>query len=931
MNDLNGKPSVLLVDGYSLIFRGFHALPLLSSGGVFTNAVQGFFSMLLKALADYRPDHLCVMMDMHAPTFRHTLYDGYKATRKPTPEELRPQIPLVRELLTAMGIQMFELEGYEADDLLGTAARMAGEENRLAYILTGDRDSLQLVGGDTRVILTKTGISESLLLDAGKVKEVYGYTPEQVTDMKALMGDSSDNIPGIAGVGEKTALKLITEYGTLQNVLAHAGEVKGKLGEKLQNGREAAEMSKELGTICVTAPLAIDFNACTWDHLPDGLPMLEKYQMNRLAQSVRNLMNGSPPQAETRIPSRPKGGTARAQSAGAPTQKPAPDERPLDLPTSPPVNEKGPLSSTEAVSRLAEDAVRFCQQNNSQAAFHLNQEEATLCLNDGRLWHIPLMRDLTMGGLYEDQLLSALRPLWEKAGLILHGAKALFGRLAAYALPLPTVHHDTMLGAYLLHPGQKTFDLGASIDAEYGAPEGVPEDAALETGDSPAPAKALKGKEALLAAALVGNAHDVHALALRQQARLSHADMLSLLTDMEQPLTRVLFEMEQLGFGVDKVALEELGRQFTAEIEALRQEVYRLTGVPDFNLNSPKQLGEVLFEKLGLPTGKKGKAGAYSTDASILEGLAEYHPAIESLLRYRKLSKLQGTYIEGLARLTDKTGRVHTTFDQTGTLTGRISSLEPNLQNIPVRSEEGREIRKAFVAKEGCMLLDADYSQIELRVLAHLSGDPAMQDAFLKGQDIHTRTAAEIHGVPIDSVTPQMRRSAKAVNFGIVYGISGFGLARNIGISRKEADAFIATYFDRYPKVHEFMDRMARTGHDQGYVETLFRRRRDLPELSSPNRNVRNFGERAAMNTPVQGTAADIIKLAMVRVGDRLREASYQARLILQVHDELVVECPTGEIESVSKLLQEAMETVVTLSVPLVAEVSVGKSWFEAH
>ncbi|MEA5013929.1 MAG: DNA polymerase I [Candidatus Limiplasma sp.] len=897
------KPSVLLVDGYSLIFRGFHALPLLSSAGVYTNAVQGFFSMLFKALADIRPDSLCVMMDMHAPTFRHTLYEEYKGTRKPMPEELRPQIPLVRELLEAMGIAILEMEGYEADDLLGTAAKLAQNQNRRAYILTGDRDSLQLVEGDIRVILTKTGISESLLLDEEKVKELYGFTPAQVPDMKGLMGDSSDNIPGIAGIGEKTALKLIQEYGTLENVLEHAHEVKGKLGEKLQAGREVALLSRELGTICTTVPLEVDFDACSWEHLGDALPMLAKYQLNRLSQSLKTLtgQGGEKPAGtkEVQGPAKPKGEAAPAQEREASEASP---QEPIQVPVFPALQDQGRLESQEAAARVAGEAAAYCAENRAALALHLGADEATLCLRDGRCWHIPMMVDLTLGGLYEDQLLQALYPALEKTPLILHGAKAFFGKLARHGLPLPTVQQDTMMGAYLLHPGQKGFGFQASLEEEYGAPPEAPV-----------------------------TAFDLYALALRQGAVLQGKNMMDLLRTMEQPLTMVLFEMEQAGFGIDVNTLDELGAQFTAEIESLTREVYRLTGVSDFNLNSPKQLGEVLFDRLGLPAGKKGKAGAYSTDASVLESLAELHPAIEPLLRYRKLAKLQSTYIEGLRKVADKTGRVHTTFDQTGAVTGRISSQEPNLQNIPIRSEEGREIRKAFVAREGFVLLDADYSQIELRVLAHLSGDAAMKDAFLKGQDIHTRTAAEIYGIPLEAVTAQMRRSAKAVNFGIVYGISGFGLARNIGISRKEADSFIATYFERYPGVHAFMDRMVKLGYGRGYVETLFHRRRELPELTSSNRNVRAFGERAAMNTPVQGTAADIIKMAMVRVRDQLRSGGFQARLILQVHDELVVECPVAEVQPVSRLVQEAMETVAKLSVPLVAEVSAGKNWFEAH
>ena len=906
MSQTNPKRSVLLVDGYSLIFRGFHALPLLSVDGMYTNAAMGFFNMLFRALTEYRPDSLCVMLDVHAPTFRHTMYDAYKATRKPMPEELRPQIPFIKELLSVMGIAQFELEGYEADDLLGTAARLAEVEGRQAYILTGDRDSLQLVSGETRVILTKTGISDSLLLDAENVKEIYGFTPEQVVDMKALMGDSSDNIPGIAGVGEKTALKLIKEYGTLDEVLLHAQDIKGKLGEKLQNGREIAELSRELGKICTTAPLRVDFDACGWTGLAEALPLLEQYKLHRVAQNLRTLLGMEKPAAGSNAVKGKKASLAvsgKAHSAQG-TFPNAPKEEPVGLEAFPAPVDQGTLTTAEAIVQTASLIATYCQQQQTPVAIHMTPAEVTLCLADGRLWHMPVMQDLTLGGLYEDQILQALQTVLEKAAFVVHGAKALFHLLARYRLPQPHIWQDTLLSAYLLNPGQRGFTFQNSLEAEG---------------------------EAMLCEDGSATAYDVYAFATRQRAWLRGKDMLELLCDMEQPLTQVLFAMEQEGFGVDREALDELGSQFLKELESLTQQIYSTTGGEEFNLNSPKQLGEVLFERLGLPTGKKSKTGAYSTDASVLENLSGLHPSIEPLLRYRKLAKLQSTYVEGLRKLTGKSGRVHTTFDQTATVTGRISSLEPNLQNIPIRSEEGREIRKAFVARDGFVLLDADYSQIELRVLAHLSEDPAMQDAFVKGQDIHTRTAAEINGVPLDEVTGQMRRGAKAVNFGIVYGISAFGLARNIDIGRKEAEQFIATYLERYPGVHAFMERMVQQGYDRGYTETLFKRRRELPELLSKLHNVRAFGERAAMNTPVQGTAADIIKLAMVRVAESLHREQFEAKLILQVHDELVVECPVEEVAPVSSLIQSAMENVVSLSVPLVAEVSVGKSWFEAH
>ncbi|MEG0494322.1 MAG: DNA polymerase I, partial [Clostridia bacterium] len=560
------------------------------------------------------------------------------------------------------------------------------------------------------------------------------------------------------------------------------------------------------------------------------------------------------------------------------------------------------FTTAEAISKAVQALI---ERKPAWAAFYQSDVEITVLTQELHLWHMPILRDLMGVGLYDDQIMTALGSMLERVPLIVHGAKALLGQSGRFRMPLPHIVMDTMLGAYLLHTAQKGYSLEVSLQTEY-------EKTAEEL---PKPL----------------TAYDVYALSLRQQVRIEARSMLTLLYDMELPLTRVLYQMEREGFLVDDRVLMELSALFTKEIEECRQSVYTLTGLSDFNLNSPKQLSEVLFDKLGLPAQKKSKQGAYSTDAEVLEGLIPYHDAIEPLLRYRRLSKLQSTYVEGLLKLRGRDGRVRTTFDQTATVTGRISSLEPNLQNIPIRTEEGREIRRAFVAGEGCILLDADYSQIELRVLAHMSGDVAMCDAFQKGQDIHTRTAAEIHGVSMEEVTPALRRSAKAINFGIVYGISGFGLARNTGISRKEADQFITKYFERYPGVRAFMDDCVRLGYERGYAQTLFGRRRELSELSSANRNVRNFGERAAMNTPVQGTAADIIKLAMVRVEQRLEQEGFQAKLILQVHDELVVECPLPEADAVSKLLQQTMEQVIVLKVPLVAEVTRGKDWEAAH
>ena len=895
------KPAVLLVDGYSLIFRGFHALPLLTTeNGDYTNAVHGFFSMLLKALGEYRPDALCVMLDVHAPTFRHTMYEAYKGTRKPMPEELRPQLPIVREILRAMHIRMCEMEGYEADDLLGTASRLANERGWDALVLTGDRDSLQLAGGGTKVILTRKGITESLLLDADGVYQEYGFTPAQVPDMKGLMGDSSDNIPGIAGIGEKTALKLITQYGTLDEVLAHAGEVKGKLGEKLRAGKEVALLSRDLGTIRRTAPLDVNFEECTWTQMDAGIALLEHYELKSLVRSVNALLGKGeapvPEAAEKRATaaSRRASGKGKAEVSAAAMAV----ESDRELPKPAKIASEKTLSDEASIRQAAQ---ALAEAKPEWAALYQSEEEITLLTPEMELWRMPILRDLMGLGLYEDQIYAALAPVLEAVALTVHGAKALFHLLARFGQPIPKVHRDTMIASYLLYTGLKEYSTEACLKAD-----------------------GMKLSSPL-------TAWDVYALSLRQEKRLEKRGMLSLLTEMEQPLTRVLFNMEREGFLVDGEVLNDLGEWFSREVEDCRTAVYTLTGVSDFNLNSPRQLGEVLFDRLGLPTPQKKGATGYSTSAEVLENLIPYHPCIEPILRYRKMAKLQSTYIDGLKKLRAADGRVRTTFDQTATVTGRISSLEPNLQNIPIRTEEGREIRRAFVAGEGNILLDADYSQIELRVLAHMSGDEAMCDAFNKGQDIHTRTAAEIHGVSMDEVTPDMRRSAKAVNFGIVYGISGFGLARNAHISRKEADYFIQMYFERYPGVRAFMDDCVTKGRMTGYAETLFGRRRELFELSSANRNVRSFGERAAMNTPVQGTAADIIKLAMVRVSEKLRQGGYQSRLILQVHDELVVECPLKEADEVALLLQQTMESVITLKVPLVAEVSRGKDWDQAH
>ena len=852
------KDIFLLVDGNSLMHRAFHALPLMDADGVYTNAVYGFLSMLLKVIKEENVQYLAVCFDEHGPTFRHTVYADYKAGRRETPPELRQQFGTILSLLDEMGIRRFSLQGWEADDLLGTLSLKGAAAGAAPLLLTGDRDALQLVGGETELMFTRKGISETIRFTPSKVYEEYGFTPEQVTDWKGLAGDSSDNIPGVPGVGDKTAVKLLQEYGTLEGVLGNADKVKGKLGEKLVTYAEQARFSKDLATIRRDAPVEFTLAACALPDLRKGIPALTRLKLNSI---IRRLESDGEGETEERKPGFTAIEFGPAASLG---------------------------SGKEISAWLAET------RKHGELCVYLSETSASLARSGGKKAEIVLGGDLLSPGLDPAEVLGALKEELEHGDVIVHDGKALLHQLDRCGLEIPErFGWDTMLAAYLLNPQEKSYRLGALCPDQ-------PEDAGT-----------------------------LCALAAWQKARVEEDGMMKLMREVEQPLSFVLFRMEKAGFTVNTAFLRDLGGRYTAEIGEKRDQVTAAAGHP-FNLNSTQQLGEVLFEEMNLPHGKKTSKG-YSTSVEVLEGLRFDAPEIiEPLLRYRQLTKLNSTYVEGLLRLVDGKGRVHSTFDQTATATGRISSSEPNLQNIPVRTEEGREIREAFLPREGWVLLDADYSQIELRLMAHFSGDPALIDAFRKGEDIHARTASEIFDVPPEWVTPELRSRAKAVNFGLIYGISGFGLSRNTGVSRKEAAAFIEKYFRTYPGVKKFMDRTAAEGADRGYAETLMGRRRYLPELKSPKAPIREFGKRAAMNTPVQGTAADIIKLAMVRIDRALREAGLKSRLILQVHDELLLECPPEEADRAAELLREAMEGAITLEVPLVAEVHRGENWAEA-
>ena len=867
----------LIVDGNSLMHRAYHALPLMDADGVYTNAIYGFLNMLLKVIREQDVRYIAVCFDEHGPTFRHTAYADYKAGRSATPEELRQQFRTIRELLTDMGIRWFTLMGWEADDLLGTLSRMAEPSGVRPLLLTGDRDALQLVDGVTELMFTRKGISETILFTPARVHEEYGFGPEQVTDWKGLAGDSSDNIPGVPGVGDKTAVKLLHQYGTLESILEHAGEVKGKLGEKLQTWQEQARMCKELATIRRDAPVDFRLSDCALPELRNAIPALRKLRLNALIKRID--------------------GEAASPGTGASAQSAAPGAAEVAPLTLLDFGEAAVIDTAEALSAW----LKALPEEAHPLAVHIGETAMSVAAQGGQWATIGLGGDLLNPGPDPAEVLALLSPVLCAHPAIVHDGKRLWHQFNRMNLPLPEKYDwDTMLGAYLINPQEKSYSL-AALRGE------MPEDA-----------------------------RGVASLAAWQRTKIGADQMMHLMQDVEMPLSRVLYDMEAVGFTVDTTFLRQLGDRYTVQIDEAKAAFFaacsQMAGqtVKPINLNSTQQLGDLLFEQLQLPHGKKTSRG-YSTSAEVLENLRDVAPeVIDPLLRYRQLTKLNSTYIEGLLRLTGAHGRVHSTFDQVATATGRISSSEPNLQNIPVRTQEGREIRQAFLPQPGWVLLDADYSQIELRLMAHFSGDDAMLDAFRTGQDVHARTASEIFETPLEMVDATLRSRAKAVNFGLIYGISAFGLSRNTGVTQQEAKTFISRYFAKYPGVKRFMDTSAQDGMNNGYALTLMGRRRYLPELQSANAMVREFGKRAAMNTPVQGTAADIIKLAMVRVHEALRREGLRSRLILQVHDELLLECPPEEAEQAARLLQEAMESVITLSVPLCAEVHQGENWAEA-
>ena len=832
---------LLVLDGNSLVNRAYFGIKMLTTkDGRYTNAIFGFQTILLHLLAGNAPDAIAIAWDERAPTFRHNAYAGYKATRKGMPEELAQQMPTLKELLTALGFAQVSCAGWEADDLLGTLAAANAAAGGETLLATGDRDSLQLVGPQTTVLLATN--HDTLRMDEAAIAEKYGVAPRQLIDVKSLMGDSSDNIPGVPGIGEKTALALVQKFGSMQAVYDHLDDpiIKPARRQKLVDNRELAELSYELGTIRTDAPIETD--AAAYCRRPvdaaAAVTLLGGLEMHRMIERWKL-------EDTTVQPSGP------ALPAVAPTALPAAPEGPVYL----------------------------------------------AAAKEGQ-WYAVHAGGVSLPG--QDELLALLE---SDADCRVFDAKPLYRLALEHGGIGRAIRFDGKLAAYLLNPAARGYEVH-TLAAEYGI---TPQFSCAEAPD----AGALAALMETLSTALD-----------EQDGRALH-------DTMELPLARVLADMERIGFAVDADGIAAFGEQLRSELDGISEEIYTTVGYK-FNLNSPKQLGEALFDKLGLPPRKKNARG-YSTDAETLESLRPYSPVIDAILKYRTYSKLLSTYVEGLLKAQAADGRVHSTFIQTEARTGRISSTEPNLQNIPIRTELGSRLRGYFVAGAGQTLVDADYSQIELRILAHITGDEAMCSAFLHGADIHRSTAAKIYHLPEEEVTPALRSASKAINFGIMYGKGSFSLSKDLDIPVKEAEAFLKTYLNTFPKVDGYMQDCIAHAKEKGYVETLFGRRRPLPELSSSNFNIRASGERMARNTPIQGTAADIIKLAMVHVWQRLRDENLQAKLLLQVHDELIVEAPEEEVEQVKALLREEMEQVVQYSVPLTTEVGTGKTWLEAH
>ena len=869
---------LLCIDGNSILNRSFYGIRILTNGEGFpTNALYGMVNVISKQIEALSPDYVAIAYDLKAPTFRHRMFDAYKAGRHAMPEELAQQMPASKELARAMGWHVLSMEGYEADDILGTLAHMAAtsDEVCMAYVLTGDRDSLQLIGPRVHVLLASK--TETADMDEDAFTARYGVTSAQFVDVKALMGDTSDNIPGVPGIGEKTAIKLIAELGSLDSIYAalDGGTLKASPSviKKLAEGREKAYLSRTLAAIKQDVPLGVTLDDLTYRSMDRAAvrALFLKYNFTAFIKRFGLTEASTPDSLEN-------GATASDASAvSSQTPHPAADTA-----------DKTTIILPNAPEKLDADALLSLP--DGRYAVDLQGDRLVLC-HEGRLY------------VYESPSPHALEAFFSHEGRtwVCHDAKALYKALAAMGVTYRRANFDVMLAAYVLNAGMGSFDLDRICVAYLGRlPDG--------------------GEAALY----------IHELYQPLMAKLKETEQDKVFFDIEMPLAAVLCDMELCGFKIDREATRRYGEQLDTVAADLEGRIYTYAGRP-FNINSPKQLGEILFETLQLPTAKKTKTG-YSTSAEVLDKLKKYHPIIEDILDYRQVTKLKSTYVDGLLKVADADGLVHTTFKQTGTVTGRLSSIEPNLQNIPIRTELGRELRKFFIpSAEGRVLIDADYSQIELRLLAHIAGDEAMINAFKSGFDIHSDTAARVFGVSPDGVTIELRKKAKAINFGIMYGMGEHSLSEDLHISYGEAKSYIDSYLHSYPDVDKYLKDIVKTAYAQGYVTTALGRRRYIPELAETNHMRKKFGERVAMNSPIQGTAADIIKIAMIRVARRLADGDLDARMILQVHDELILEASAADAEAALALLTEEMSSAIALSVPLDVEAHIGENWYEAH
>jgi DNA polymerase-1 len=880
---------LIIIDGNSIANRAFYALPLLSNAnGQHTNAVYGFTNILLRLIEEEQPTHFLVAFDAGKVTFRHEQYKEYKGGRAKTPPELSEQFPLIKELLKSFSITQFELEGYEADDIIGTLTRLADERKNIEVIVvTGDKDMLQLASDQVTIALTRKGISEVEKYDPAEIKDKYGLTPAQIIDLKGLMGDSSDNIPGVPGIGEKTGLKLLLEYGSVEEVLNHVEDLKGKMKERIQENKKEALMSKELATIFREVPMEAGWDTYVYKGYEEEqlVPMFQKLEFKSLLERL-NLKD---------------------QSAA---------EQADDSLTCVLVEEE---NLPELEKKLSSQLIQTVHVEIAGDNPHRSPVVGLSLHGEATSYYVPLeILNSPAAKFLADWLADgqAAKHVYD-----VHKADV---ALKWHGFNLLGVEFDVLLVAYLLDPTESNQTIH-TLARKYHIPGPQDDDEVFGKG-----AKFKIPSAELLTEHLGRKAGALASLVPILKEELTKNEMNDLFYKMELPLAQELARMESFGVLVDRKKLEDYGKELGGQLEKLMHQIYEEAGT-EFNINSPKQLGEILFEKLELPVQKKTKTG-YSTDAEVLEKLEPYHAIIGYILHYRQLSKLQSTYVEGLLKeIHPKTKKVHTYFRQTIAATGRLSSQYPNLQNIPIRLEEGRKIRQVFVPSEqDWVILAADYSQIELRILAHISEDPGLMEAFKHDMDIHTKTAMDVFGVSEDQVDSNMRRQAKAVNFGIVYGISDYGLSQNLHITRKEAAVFIDQYFQAFTGVRKYMDDIVKQAKQDGYVSTMLNRRRYLPEINASNFNLRSFAERTAMNTPIQGSAADIIKSAMVQMAQRMKDAGVESRMLLQVHDELVFEVPKAELEQMKKLLIETMESAVELNVPLKVDVSVGSNWYEA-